>query len=133
MSQPSRAPWYWLRGLGPRLDRLDIQRHDLAVLGTADGVDGDDVDALVNEIVVANNAGVFDISGDGVVDGDDLDQWLADAATANGFAAPYLLGDANLDGEFNSSDLVAVFQARRYELDVDAGWAAACLSTRRPG
>jgi hypothetical protein len=32
-------------------------------------------------------------------------------------------GDANLDGEFNSSDLVEVFQRGKYELDIDAGWA----------
>lgn len=33
------------------------------------------------------------------------------------------LGDANLDGEFNSCDLTTVFQAAKYELDEDAGWA----------
>ena len=33
------------------------------------------------------------------------------------------IGDANLDGVFNAADLVGVFQAGKYERDVQAGWA----------
>lgn len=33
------------------------------------------------------------------------------------------MGDSNLDGEFNSSDLVEVFTAGKYEVDEKAGWA----------
>jgi hypothetical protein len=33
------------------------------------------------------------------------------------------LGDANLDGVFNSADFVHVFEAGKYELDLQAGWA----------
>jgi hypothetical protein len=33
------------------------------------------------------------------------------------------VGDANLDGEFNSSDMVQVFVAGKYETEQDAGWA----------
>ena len=38
------------------------------------------------------------------------------------YRSPYS-GDSNLDGEFNSSDLVTVFAAGKYEADADAGWA----------
>ena len=33
------------------------------------------------------------------------------------------VGDANFVGEFNSSDLVEVFQAGKFEMDVDANWS----------
>ena len=32
-------------------------------------------------------------------------------------------GDANLDGEFNSSDMVAVLTAGKYETGLEANWA----------
>ena len=68
-------------------------------------MDGNDVDALVGEIVAGTSNLAFDLTADGAVDDSDLSQWLNDAATANGFAEPYLLGDANLDGTVNASDL----------------------------
>ena len=70
--------------------------------------DGNDIDALVNEIVTGANGGQFDLTGDGILDRDDVDQWLATAAAENGFAAAYLYGDANLDGSVNSPDLNAL-------------------------
>ncbi len=72
--------------------------------------DGDDLDALVGEIIAASNDSEFDLSGDGAVDNSDLTQWRSDAATRNGFTAPYLLGDANLDGSVNATDLNALGQ-----------------------
>ena len=36
--------------------------------------------------------------------------------------APYLSGDSNRDGRFDESDLVAVFQAGKYETGEEAGW-----------
>jgi hypothetical protein len=73
-------------------------------------VNGDDVDALVAEIVAGTDDLAFDLSGDGAVNNVDLSQWLSDAATENGFAAPYLRGDANLDGNVNASDLNSLGQ-----------------------
>ena len=34
-----------------------------------------------------------------------------------------LAGDANLDAAFGSADLIAAFQAGKYEMDVEAAWA----------
>ena len=58
----------------------------------------------------------FDLNLDGNVD-------LADHLLWTHELKQVWLGDANLDDEFNSSDLIAVFQSAKYELDIDAGWA----------
>ena len=50
----------------------------------------------------------FDLVEDGIVDEEDLRYWIHSLKQT-------WFGDANLDGEFNSSDLVAVFQAGEYE------------------
>jgi hypothetical protein len=71
-------------------------------------LDGDDIDALVGEIVAGTNDLAFDLTADGVVDNADLTDWLSEAATYNAFTFPYLLGDANLDGSVNASDLNAL-------------------------
>jgi hypothetical protein len=73
-------------------------------------VDGDDVDALVGEILSGAYDFFFDLTGDEAIDNADLSQWLNDAATANGFNAPYMRGDANLDGTINAADLNALGQ-----------------------
>ncbi len=72
------------------------------------GLDVDDIDALVAEIVIGDNDGLFDLTGDGILNGQDLEQWLASAAEENGFSAPYLLGDTDLDGSVDAGDLNAL-------------------------
>jgi hypothetical protein len=49
-----------------------------------------------------------DIDGDGDIDFDDRERWVLDIQNT-------YFGDSNLDGEFNSQDLVAVFQAAEYD------------------
>ncbi len=73
-------------------------------------LDGDDVDALVREIIAGTSDLSFDLTADGVVDNADLTDWLSEAATYNAFTFPYLLGDANLDGSVNAADLNALGQ-----------------------
>ena len=68
-------------------------------------MNGDDVDALVGEIVAGTDNSVFDLTEDGAVSDADLSQWLSAAATENSFSPPYLSGDANLDGSVDSADL----------------------------
>ena len=64
-----------------------------------------DVNALVGEIAGMTNANSFDLTGDGNVDGDDLDAWLNEAGEANlGPGRVFLDGDANLDGFVDTSD-----------------------------
>ena len=51
-----------------------------------------------------------------MVNDDDRRVWIKDLKRT-------WFGDANLDGEFNSSDMVRVFAAGKYETDEEAGWA----------
>jgi hypothetical protein len=59
---------------------------------------------------------VFDLNFDGSVEASDLSKWV------KVFKHTWF-GDANLDGEFNSSDMVQVFAAGKYETEEAAGWA----------
>jgi hypothetical protein len=77
-------------------------------------IDANDIDLLIANFGPANAS--YDLNGDGSVDQFDLTFLVNDKLNT-------YLGDANLDGEFNSSDFVDVFQAGKYELDLEAGWA----------
>jgi len=71
-------------------------------------IDIADLDALNDQIRFGNaDLDRFDLNEDGLVDLADQQKWIAEAAGT-------WLGDANLDGEFDSSDLVAVFQLGVY-------------------
>ena len=61
---------------------------------------------------------LFDVNHDGNLDLGDYDSWIVDIAQT-------WRGDANLDGDFNSGDLVAVFQGGEYEDDIvgNSSWA----------
>ncbi|MCA9214244.1 MAG: pentapeptide repeat-containing protein [Planctomycetales bacterium] len=80
-----------------------------------DGIlDTDDVDRLA----IAVRAGVdlsYDVDMDGRLDQADHDDWVHDFAGT-------VFGDANLDGEFNSSDIVTVFRAGKFGIDIAATW-----------
>ncbi|MEM8679240.1 MAG: hypothetical protein AAGF97_07815 [Planctomycetota bacterium] len=91
---------------------------DLSLLGPSDVVScdfngdmtcgGDDVDALVANIVAGTNVPMFDLDGNGVVDQADLDEWRALAGATNlPSGNPYLVGDANLDGNVDGQDFIA--------------------------
>jgi Asp-tRNA(Asn)/Glu-tRNA(Gln) amidotransferase A subunit family amidase len=74
-----------------------------------DGVlDGLDIDLLTDKVLSASRDLLFDFNYDRRVNGLDRRVWVVE------FAKTYF-GDANLDGEFNSSDLVSVFQSGQYE------------------
>ena len=85
----------------------------------ADGlIDAADIDLLTAEVVAGTNNLRFDLNEDGFVTDDDRTVWVDEIKNT-------YFGDANLDGVFASDDFVAVFQAGKYENDVedDAGWA----------
>ena len=63
------------------------------------------------------NLEIFDENADGVIDQADRTIWVHDHAGT-------WYGDADLNGEFNSSDMVQVFAAGKYETGEDASWAA---------
>jgi hypothetical protein len=95
---------------------------DLGLRGDFDGdevLDVDDLDELSEAIRSADTNLRYDIDYSNVVDSLDYQIWVTDLKGT-------WIGDANLDGEFNSSDLVAVFEMGQYE-DAIAGnssWAA---------
>ena len=79
-------------------------------------LDIEDINLLAWESGSGDNNPAFDLNADNVVDSKDVSVWAIDLRGT-------WMGDANLDGEFNSSDLVAVFQDGKFELDEEANWA----------
>ena len=67
-----------------------------------------DIDELSEAIRVQNSASKFDLNDDGKVNLGDHHHWITSLKQT-------WIGDANLDGEFNSTDLVRVFEAGQYE------------------
>ena len=68
----------------------------------------EDIDQLSAAVRAGTSDLFFDLNEDGSVNDEDRTIWVHDAAQS-------YFGDSNLDGEFNSSDLVAVFEAGEYE------------------
>jgi hypothetical protein len=79
-------------------------------------VDARDIDAIMTTVRVGSNDPRYNFTTDLVVDAEDIQAWVHNAAQS-------YFGDANLDGVFNSSDLIIVSSAGKYEQDLDAGWA----------
>lgn len=75
-----------------------------------------DLDMLHAAVVADNHPAGFDLNGDTLVDSVDVHLWVGELFDT-------WIGDSNLDGEFNTTDLVDVFQAGKYEADVDATWS----------
>ena len=100
----------------------------LSLLGADQGIRGDfnndvlltdvDIDLLSAEFRAGTNDAKFDLNSDNLVDQADRQVWVKQLKNA-------YFGDANLDGEFNTGDLVAVFQAGEYEdeLAKNSSWA----------
>ncbi|MCA9212572.1 MAG: metallophosphoesterase [Planctomycetales bacterium] len=76
---------------------------------SGDGVvDINDLDAICAAILGADDDPKYDVNSDGQVNVDDHNYYANEVLHV-------ILGDANLDGRVNSSDLVLIFQAGRYE------------------
>ena len=95
--------------LGPRPPRQIV--GDFSGNGM---LDLDDINMLLVEIAAGQGEG-FDLNDDGLVDRADIRIWVEELKGT-------YLGDANLDGAFDTSDMVLVFQAGKYEQDVEALW-----------
>ncbi len=70
-----------------------------------------DINLLTAEVATAIHTPALDLNADQLVDTEDLRMWVKELKAT-------WFGDANLDGKFNSSDLVAVFEAGEYEDDL---------------
>ncbi len=75
-----------------------------------------DIDLLSDAVAAGSHQIAFDLNGDTLVDEADIHVWVHDLKNT-------WLGDADLDGQFDSSDLVAVLEAGKYEQNADASWA----------
>ena len=92
-----------------------------SVLGDFDGdglLTAIDIDLLSDEVLAGTNNPDFDVNADNLVNGQDRSVWVEVLKNT-------WFGDADLDGEFNTTDLVKVFQAGQYEDDIagNSGWA----------
>lgn len=81
--------------------------------------DARDFDRMANLVRTASSDLTFDVNFDNRLDKQDQAYWVEQIMGT-------WFGDANLDGIFDSTDLVSVFQAGRYEDGVllNAGWAS---------
>ncbi len=149
----SISPWAWFENVDGLATKFSIHRLNSAgwqnVVGFFD-VDGDDEPDVViandNKIGwLRNETPQSDWNGDGTFDG--LDIRFVDRAIRDGSKNPdfdfnadgsvnnedfymylsshvgYQRFDVNLDGRFDSSDLVRLFQASKYEKDEPATWS----------
>ena len=81
-------------------------------------IDAEDIDALSQAVSDLQSGSAFDMNRDGVVDGADRSYWISQLQKT-------WIGDSNLDGEFNSTDLVAVFESGEYEdvIERNSSWS----------
>jgi hypothetical protein len=68
----------------------------------------EDLDALTFQVRGNSHATKFDLNNDKLVDQNDRRRWVSELGRT-------YFGDSNLDGEFNSQDLIAIFQVGQYE------------------
>ncbi len=98
---------------------IDLDRPLVSdILGDFDvsrSLDISDIDRLATAVRQSESLTAYDLTGDDVFAADDLRYWTTQLANT-------WTGDVNLDGEFNSNDLVAVFQAGKYETRQVASW-----------
>jgi hypothetical protein len=78
-----------------------------------------DIDRLQAAVRASHFSPMLNVNGDPVLNHEDLVFWVKNLKHT-------WFGDADLDGQFNSSDLVHVFQAGEYEdrLDENSSWAS---------
>jgi hypothetical protein len=79
--------------------------------------DAEDIDDLTVAVRHSRTETVYDVNKDGMVSVDDRLAWLDNAGIRP--------GDADLNGEFNSGDLVTIFQAGEYQdlIEGNSGWS----------
>ena len=74
-------------------------------------VDAADINELTAAIVAGESRADYDLDGDGLLSQADRIIWVEQLAGS-------LFGDADLNGQFDSTDLIAIFQAGEYEDEV---------------
>ena len=98
---------------------LQLSSETAGVPGDVDGdgdVDDADIDAVAAAVKNGQADAKFDINGDGSVSADDHKSLVKDILNT-------WIGDANLDKVFDTTDLITIFQAGKFEVDEMAGWS----------
>jgi hypothetical protein len=98
----------WFKAIGEPELRGDFNGDNL--------LDIQDIEDLVERACADFHSTFYDLDDNAVIDQDDVYVWITGVFGS-------WLGDANLDGQFNSSDMVQVFTAGKYETGRSAGWA----------
>ncbi|MDG2382013.1 MAG: PEP-CTERM sorting domain-containing protein [Pirellulaceae bacterium] len=80
-------------------------------------LDVEDIDLLSVEVRAGRQTTRFDLNSDQIVDGQDRSVWVDDLKRT-------YFGDSDLDGQFNSRDLVQIFQAGQFEdgFQLNSNW-----------
>jgi hypothetical protein len=90
-----------------------------AILGDFNGngaLDQPDIDDLTGQSAAGTNNPAYDLNSDALVNDQDVRSWVRDLYGS-------WIGDADLNGQFNSTDLVSVLAAGKYEVDVASVWS----------
>ena len=78
-------------------------------------LDVSDLNAITEAIRSGSHNESLDVNGDGSINLEDARYWVMDLKQS-------FVGDSNFDGEFDSNDLIRVFQGGKYESDEFASW-----------
>lgn len=95
------------------IDNVSLAGRDPADFNRDGVLDVQDLNLLLAQVRSGANEAAYDVNQDGRVNTADIQQYVESPDILNTY-----LGDANLDGEFNSSDMVVVFQAGQYEVEL---------------
>jgi hypothetical protein len=109
------------------IDNITIRTNaDAKGRGGGGGVTGDfnndgvlnlpDINDLTGQSASGTNNKTYDLNADNLVNVDDVNVWV-------GQLYKTWVGDADLNFEFNSSDLVNVLAAGKYEANLDSVWS----------
>ena len=100
------------RDFSPEITRMTFKESPVGDFNGNDVLEVLDVDLLMARFAQGPSwrDQMLDLNGDRSVTKEDLQVWINDLKST-------WFGDANLDGEFNTHDLVQVFQAGRYETE----------------
>ena len=97
---------------------IELQPDDPGIMGDYDNngvLDTGDLVLQADAMVSGAHPVEFDLTGNGKVDFEDRQHWVEELKGT-------WIGDADLDGEFNTTDLVGLFQLGKFEKNEIARW-----------
>ena len=95
------------------VDNVTLVGRDPADYNRDGVLDVQDLNLLLAQVRSGTNEAAYDVNQDGRVSTADIKLYVESPEILNTY-----VGDADLDGEFNSDDMVVVFQAGQYEVEL---------------